>query len=77
MKDDITEEQANAILEALDKALKEGPWEDSSFLRVIGKNLQKIRDNFANEIAAVKEERAGALCSLTQRVAQHTDQQKI
>src|SRR3990167_1153015 len=77
MKDDITEEQANAILEALDKALKEGPWEDSSFLRVIGKNLQKIRDNFANEIAAVKNEKANALSSVTQRVTQHVGQQEV
>jgi intracellular multiplication protein IcmQ len=77
MKDDITEEQANAILKALDKALADGPWEDSNFLRVIAKNLKKIRDDFANEIISAKAERANARTSLTPRVAQRTDQQEV
>ena len=77
MKDDLTEEQANAILKALDKALTTGPWEDSNFLRVIGKNLKQIRDNFANEIAVVKEEKANALISLVQGVSKRSDQQEV
>lgn len=77
MKDDLTEEQSNSILESLDKALANGPWDDSNFLRVIGKNLKQIRDNFANEITAVKEERASALSSLTNSVTQHKDQQEV
>jgi intracellular multiplication protein IcmQ len=34
------------ILDALEEAIKNGPWEASTFLRVIGKKLQEIRDNF-------------------------------
>ena len=50
MKDQISETQTNAILKALDDALANGPWDESNFLRVIGKNIQEIRDNLANEI---------------------------
>ena len=58
MKNNATEEQSNAILKALDEAIENGPWDDSSFLRVIGKNLQQIRDKFAKEIDSVKNEHA-------------------
>ncbi|KTD32751.1 IcmQ protein [Legionella nautarum] len=51
MKDELTKEQANAILAALDEALETGPWEESNFLRVIGKNLQEIRDKFASHLS--------------------------
>ena len=77
MKDDITEEQSNAILHALDEALKKGPWDDSYFLRVIGKNLQQIRDDFAKEVAAGKEERIQEQSSLTNRVSEDPNQQEV
>lgn len=50
MKETLTEPQVRAILQSLDDALEKGPWEKSSFLRVIGKNLQEIRDNLSQEI---------------------------
>lgn len=50
MKDELTPQQADAILKALDDAIDTGPWEESNFLRVIGKNLREIRTNFANQI---------------------------
>lgn len=49
-KDKLNEVEATAILKALDDALDTGPWKDSNFLRVIGKSLKDIRDNFAKEI---------------------------
>lgn len=39
-------EQLQAIKEILDKAIQEGPWDQSAFLRVIGKNLQDMQDTF-------------------------------
>ena len=48
MKDQLTDEQVNTMLQALDEALESGPWDKTNFLRVIGKNLREIRDNFAN-----------------------------
>lgn len=50
MKDRLSESQTNAILKALDDALANGPWDESNFLRVIGKNIQEIRDNLASEM---------------------------
>ena len=51
MKDNLTETQTDNILKALDDALAKGPWDESSFLRVIGKNLREIRDNLAKQMA--------------------------
>lgn len=50
MNDRLTESQTSAILKALDDALANGPWDESNFLRVIGKNIQEIRDNLISEI---------------------------
>lgn len=47
MKEKLSAEQNQAILKALDETLTTGPWTDSNFLRVIGKNLQEIRDGLA------------------------------
>ncbi len=46
--DELTTEQADAVLLALDNAIAQGPWEESNFLRVIGKNLREIRDEFVS-----------------------------
>lgn len=46
MKDKLNDNQVEAILKALDEAIETGPWEESNFLRVIGKNLRQIRENF-------------------------------
>jgi intracellular multiplication protein IcmQ len=54
MKERLTEQQANDILKALDDAITNGPWDDSNFLRAIGKNLREIRDNFSNQLTTVR-----------------------
>ena len=56
MKDDITDEQIEAIKKALDEAITTGPWEESNFLRVVGKNLREIRDNFVNQLHLNQDE---------------------
>lgn len=50
MKDELTEEQAREILDALDEAINKGPWEESNFLRIFGKKLRGMRDDFASEM---------------------------
>jgi len=42
----LTDEQIAAARAALNEALDQGPWEVSNFLGLIGKKLQKIRDDF-------------------------------
>jgi intracellular multiplication protein IcmQ len=44
MKDQLTDAQNEAILKALEEAINQGPWDKSHFLKVIGKNLNEIRD---------------------------------
>ncbi len=46
MTDKLTKEQINSILATLDDALAQGPWGASTFLSLIGKKLQHIRDEF-------------------------------
>ena len=52
MKENLTDEQTAEILKALNKAIKEGPWDKSNFLRIIGKNLSIIRDSFLARLHA-------------------------
>ena len=77
MKDDITEEQSNAILKALDEAIANGPWEDSNFLRVIGKNLRQIRENFVNEVYSDQTGKSKVESKLVDRASLHTGQQEV
>lgn len=50
MKDKLTEQQTIEILKALDEAIEQGPWDESNFLRVIGKNLREIRADYVRHI---------------------------
>ena len=46
----LTKQQTEAVLEALDNAISQGPWEESNFLRLIGKNLRGIREEFVSQV---------------------------
>lgn len=50
MNEKPSEHQVDPILAALDEAISKGPWEQSNFLKVIGKNLRDIRDKYASQI---------------------------
>ena len=50
MKDQLTESQANEVIKAIDDAIEKGPWDESNFLRVIGKNLHSIRQNLVDKM---------------------------
>lgn len=50
MSEKITKEQAESILAELNNAIIKGPWENSNFLRLVGKNLSAIRDDFAKQL---------------------------
>lgn len=63
MNDKLTKSQTEAVLKALDDALEQGAWEESNFLRVIGKNLREIRDKLADEIANTAGKQKSALKS--------------
>ncbi len=43
-----------ALLEALNKAIQEGPWSHSLFLSVVGKSLTKFRDDLQVELNKIE-----------------------
>jgi intracellular multiplication protein IcmQ len=77
MKDKLTKQQTDAILEALDKAIETGPWNESNFLRVIGKNLQGIRDNFANLLNGGSDQQSGVETISPHQAALRATQKEI
>lgn len=77
MKENMTEEQSKVILKSLDDAIEKGPWEESTYLRVIGKNLKKIRDEFYSEITSVLGDTSKTDASLKNRVAMRSGQQEV
>ena len=77
MKDDLSEQQTDEILKALDEAIEHGPWDESNFLRVIGKNLRTIRDGFSNQMNAPRQEKSKIATHLANRIALRSGQQEI
>ena len=77
MKEHMTEEQSKVILKALDEAIETGPWEQSTYLRVIGKSLKKIRDDFFNEVSSLFTDAAKSDANLLNRVAMRSGQQEV
>lgn len=74
---ELTEQQANGILEALDKALETGPWEQSTFLRLIGKNLRQIRDNFAQQLSQHYDQNKATPSAMGRQVTYGEGQQEV
>lgn len=48
-------DKAKKTLQALDEALTAGPWNESSFIIMLGKKLHMIRDDLAAKIAQYEE----------------------
>ncbi|MFI4918084.1 MAG: Dot/Icm secretion system protein IcmQ [Legionellales bacterium] len=77
MKDQLSDEQNNAVLNALNEAIASGPWEKSNFLKVIGKNLVELRDEFLNQIGSRTQAQLKSDSQLAHRMAQRSNQQEI
>lgn len=77
MKNKYTEQQIQEILDAVNKTIEKGPWDESSFLRVIGKNLQSIRDQLTNFLDESSNDNNQASGDLAHRVAQRCGQQEV
>jgi intracellular multiplication protein IcmQ len=77
MKNELSEQQVNAILKALDDAIDKGPWEESNFLKVIGKSLREIREKFFNQVGSVTKEKLKITSHLANRIALRSGQQEI
>lgn len=77
MKDQLTDQQNEEILKALNDALENGPWDKSNFLKVIGKNLKDIRDGFSNQVNAHSRMQLKADSNLANRVALRSGQREV
>ena len=77
MKERLTDEQNAEILKALNKAIEEGPWDSSNFLRVIGKNLATVRDNYLAQLGASTPSQLRAESHLANQMALRSTQQEI
>ena len=81
MTDKLTKEQISSILATLDDALAKGPWGASTFLSLIGKKLQHIRDEFEQKQQQQEESLYGNLTTLSasanQSVERYDQMQKI
>lgn len=77
MKDRLSDEQNEAILKALNEAIEQGPWDKSNFLKVVGKNLIEIRDDFLNQLGASSHAQLKAESHLANRIALRSGQQEI
>lgn len=77
MKDKLSEQQVQEILKALDETIAKGPWEESNFLKVIGKDLREIREGLSNYIQLRKQERNNIADYVGSRSLQREGQQEI
>lgn len=77
MKEILSDQQNEAILNALDEAINNGPWDQSNFLRAIGKNLNDIRENFVNQLDTRTRQQIKADTHLANRMALRSGQQEV
>ncbi len=77
MNERLTDEQNEKILKALNDAVEAGPWDKSNFLKMIGKNLLTIRDDFLAHLGAKTEHELRAESQLANRMALRSNQLEI
>lgn len=73
----LSNEQNDAILKALNEAIQTGPWQKSNFLKVIGKNLTEIRDNFINLLGTRHPHSLKTDSHIANRIALRSGQQEV
>lgn len=77
MNDKLSHEQNEQIVNALNKAIADGPWEESNFLKILGKNLVELRDKFVEELGIALQEPAKIQSQLIRRSASTDAQQEV
>lgn len=77
MKNQLSDKQNQDMLKALNEAIENGPWDKSSFLKVIGKNLMEIRDEFLSKIESQNRTQLTTESNLANRVALRSGQREV
>lgn len=76
MKNELSKQKTGEILKILDETIEQGPWDESNFLKVVGKRLREIRDTFANQLHALTEEKS-KMATLANSMALRSGQKEI
>ena len=77
MKDELTEQQIEEILNALNEAIEKGPWDKTNFLKVLGKNLVEVRDGFLNQLGARTQAQMKADTTHAERMVTRSSQREV
>ncbi|PJD96255.1 MAG: Dot/Icm secretion system protein IcmQ [Legionella sp.] len=77
MTEKLNDEQNAELLKALNKAIAEGPWEQSNFLKSIGKNMIAIRDEVLVRLGSSPEAQLKAESLRANQLALRSTQQEI
>lgn len=77
MKDELSKQKIDAILNALDEVIDGNAWDESAFLRVIGKKLREVREEFVDKVNPSGEDASKITSHLANRIALRTGQQEI
>lgn len=67
--DDLSKEQAEDIVKALDKAIQTGPWKQSRLLKAIGQRLVRLRSGFKQKMDEVYGGGQTTTSNLANRIA--------
>lgn len=77
MKDRLSDEEAQALLKSLNELVEQGPWDKSNFLKAIGKNITKIRDDLVEKVGAPTPVEMHAQAQAAKQSALRTNQQEV
>lgn len=77
MNDELTQKKIDAVLAALDDLIESGSWDESNFIKIIGKNIREIRNNFANAVHLPTQEKIKDTSQVATRMALRSGQQEV
>lgn len=77
MSDDTPQQPTDDALGALDTLIRSGRWDESNFLKVIGKKLNQCRHDFLQEVGGVHHQQPMMFSHLANRVALRSGQQEV
>ena len=75
--DQALKQHADAMLKVLNELVESTAWDTSNFLRVMGKKLHAIRDEFSTKVELIYSEKTQVNSNLAHRVALRSDQQEV
>jgi intracellular multiplication protein IcmQ len=75
--DELAKQKIDKVLKALDKVIEGHTWDESNFLKVLGKKLRTVREEFAEKANSFGQDKSKITSHLANRVALRSGQQEI